>query len=348
MLTRGGMKGAVALAPLVVLLVFVAVICTRLIEYENYAAHQMERYAFVTIIANEAYLDAAMVLGYSLSRQHTRRSICVIDDHMNDSAIAMLLRAGWTEVRPVPLLRSIAGDQGVDLGAAAAASDTLKNMTFTFSKISAWNMTDLEKAVLLDGDMMVLRPITQLLQLPELSVTGSFRSSYFSTAIMILVPSHRQYQELLAESFPSRRERWRSREGNLIRAFFPGRKRLIPSSYNVYHQIRSEWLSAHIYHFRSQRKPWVRWNEHNAMDHFPYAQQLWWLWRYAAEHSLSSQQIKSCLKPWEDANLAGYSLDELAGLRLPGFDCGFDWKPMLLQGGKVAVSMSDVVMSLPK
>jgi lipopolysaccharide biosynthesis glycosyltransferase len=68
----------------------------------------------------------------------------------------------------------------------------------TFAKLRAWELTDFDKVVLLDADMVVLRSIDDLFDRPELAAAPDFmRPDRFNSGALVLEPSRDKLARML-------------------------------------------------------------------------------------------------------------------------------------------------------
>ncbi|KAH0680452.1 hypothetical protein KY284_021537 [Solanum tuberosum] len=134
------------------------------------------REAYATVLHSSGkYVCGAITLAQSLLRTGTRRDlVLLLDDTIPEPKRDALVKAGW-KLRLIERIRN-------------ARADKNSYNKYNYSKFRLWQLTDYEKVVFIDADIIVLRNIDILFQFPQLSATGN-DGSIFNSGVMVIEPS---------------------------------------------------------------------------------------------------------------------------------------------------------------
>ena len=145
------------------------------------------RDAYVTLLYGGGFLLGARVLGQSLRETDTTRDLIALCTQEVSAVSKELLKAdGWT-------VRTVQNIQNPYKGLSKVGS----YFSGAFSKLHLWNMTDYDRIVYLDSDMLVVSNIDHLFN------CGTFCAAYrrmdlFNAGVMMLIPSTEIFQEMLS------------------------------------------------------------------------------------------------------------------------------------------------------
>ncbi|CAN4122693.1 unnamed protein product [Withania somnifera] len=138
-------------------------------------AESKEAYATV-LHSSGKYVCGAITLAQSLVRTGTRRDlILLLDDTIAEPKRVALRKAGW-KLRFIKRIRN------------PRAEKDMYNK-YNYSKFRLWQLTDYDKVVFVDADIIVLRNMDILFQFPQLSATGN-TGSIFNSGVMVIEPSN--------------------------------------------------------------------------------------------------------------------------------------------------------------
>lgn len=217
--------------------------------------------AYVTALAGgDEYVPGVEALGSSLAASGTAaRRIVLVTPDVTPAGRQRVRARGW-EVREV---EPIANPQ-------PRAQQLFSRFANVFTKLRAWQMEDLGKAVFLDADTIVLRNIDALFDRPRFAAAPDFfLPDRFNTGVMVLEPS--------ADAFGAMLDRLGSEtsydggDQGFLNRFYPDWYALpvahrLPAGYNLHHFV-FQFLSAHpslaqglrdevfVVHYTLQ-KPW--------------------------------------------------------------------------------------------
>lgn len=138
--------------------------------------------SYVTLVNDPTYLAGTRVLAHSLSNTGTNIPLVILASGLEDSDMAVL--SGLEAI--------LWPTDHIEVDTAAARNFPARSKTF--SKINAWLLTDYDKCVFLDADILVMQNIDYLFDYPEFSAVGS--AGYFNTGVFVYEPS-RETHELL-------------------------------------------------------------------------------------------------------------------------------------------------------
>lgn len=145
------------------------------------------RQAYATVLHSaDAYVCGAIVLAQSIRQSGSTRDLVALVDAENVGAEhrAALATAGW-QVRPAPRIRN-----------PRAARDTYNE--WNYSKFRLWQLTDYDKVVFLDADLLVLRDMDFLFEeASELSATVN-NGVRFNSGVMVLEPCNCTFELLMS------------------------------------------------------------------------------------------------------------------------------------------------------
>eukprot|EP00760_Papus_ankaliazontas_P021056 PhM_4_TR1862/c0_g1_i1/m.6968 len=236
--------------------------------------------AYVMVISNEQYVDGALVLGHTLRKNSPlllsgRADLVLLSTkgRVGDHSRERLRRVGFTVLQEVPSL------------APRVPTAFFKD---TFDKLYMFKLTQYEKVVFMDSDMLVITPgmdalfnktlkskkhVAAIGNAPYVDVKSKQRKTYFQTGMMIFHPS----EELAADIFeefdsntPPRNPtgfytHGNARDGLLIRRYFGERYQIIDNKYsrNMDPRIQLADTGAVALHFRGIIKPWYDYTKPN-------------------------------------------------------------------------------------
>ncbi|KAG6598375.1 UDP-glucuronate:xylan alpha-glucuronosyltransferase 2, partial [Cucurbita argyrosperma subsp. sororia] len=141
------------------------------------ATKTVKREAYATVIhSSEAYVCGAITLAQSLLQTGTKRDlILLMDDSISMSKRAALAAAGW-RIRMITRIRN-----------PRAEKDSYNE--YNYSKFRLWQLTDYDKIIFIDSDIIVLRNLDLLFHFPQMSAVGN-DNSIFNSGIMVIEPSN--------------------------------------------------------------------------------------------------------------------------------------------------------------
>jgi alpha-N-acetylglucosamine transferase len=136
-----------------------------------------KREAYATVLhSSESYVCGAITLAQSLLKTGTKRDlILLIDNSISVHKRRALAAAGW-KTRTITRIRNPRAENGT-------------YNEYNYSKFRLWQLTDYEKIIFIDSDIVVLRNLDILFNFPQMSATGNDQS-IFNSGIMVIEPSN--------------------------------------------------------------------------------------------------------------------------------------------------------------
>ncbi|XP_050674286.1 glycogenin-1 isoform X3 [Leptidea sinapis] len=244
----------------------------------------MSNRAWVTLATNDSYGLGALVVAHSLRRVGSSYPAVVLITPSVTAAMRERLRAVFAEVIAVDVLDS--------QDAAHLALLQRPELGITFTKIHCWNLTQYEKCVFLDADILVVQNCDELFEREELSAAPDVGwPDCFNSGVFVFQPSADTFSRLIA--FGQERGSFDGGDQGLLNSYFSNwsqdtNKRL-PFLYNVTSAAFYSYLPAlkhygqdlKIIHFIGAAKPWLQ--QYNfesrsvdAPEHLKGFLQLWW------------------------------------------------------------------------
>eukprot|EP00897_Mesotaenium_endlicherianum_P001242 jgi/Mesen1/1145/ME001236S00030 len=133
-------------------------------------------YAYATVLHSvEKYVCGAIVLARSIRATGSAHDMVVlVSDEIGEDARAGLRAAGWI-VRRIERIRN-----------PHAKQDAYNE--WNYSKLRLWQLVDYAKVLFIDADVLVLRNMDHLFELPEISAVSNDRDR-FNSGMMVIEPS---------------------------------------------------------------------------------------------------------------------------------------------------------------
>jgi len=220
--------------------------------------------AYLLIISNEDFVDGALVLGKSL-RMHCPR----LQDHTAD--LSIIITEGRVSPRSQNRLRGVGFDKIFEVPSLAlkAPGAYWKD---TFDKIYMFNLTQYQKIVFMDADMINIRSMDVLFEkdfgdstfVGAIGFRGGSEGPYFQTGMMVIQPTRTMFDKIyerFLSGVPPRGSMYNhgmnGRDGVLLRDVFGNRFKILDNKYsrnlNPRWPVPPEVISLHL---RGKIKPW--------------------------------------------------------------------------------------------
>ncbi|CAI8606320.1 unnamed protein product [Vicia faba] len=144
--------------------------------------------AYATVLhSSESYVCGAITLAQSLLKSGTKRDlILLIDDSISARKRHALAAAGW-KIRTITRIRNPRAENGT-------------YNEYNYSKFRLWQLTDYEKIIFIDSDIVVLRNLDIFFNFPQMTATGNDQS-IFNSGIMVIEPSNCTFSVLMSRRF---------------------------------------------------------------------------------------------------------------------------------------------------
>ncbi|KAK4277491.1 hypothetical protein QN277_015485 [Acacia crassicarpa] len=145
---------------------------------------RVKREAYATVLhSSESYVCGAITLAQSLLQTGTKRDlILLIDQSISVTKRQALADAGW-KIRIITRIRNPRAENGT-------------YNEYNYSKFRLWQLTDYDKVIFIDSDIIVLRNLDILFHFPQMSATGNDQS-IFNSGVMVIEPSNCTFRVLM-------------------------------------------------------------------------------------------------------------------------------------------------------
>ncbi|PKA57141.1 UDP-glucuronate:xylan alpha-glucuronosyltransferase 1 [Apostasia shenzhenica] len=143
-----------------------------------------KREAYATILHSEdEYVCGAIAAARSIRLTNSSRDLVVlVDEAISPHHKFGLRSAGWKIIT----IRRIRNPR--------AQKDAYNE--WNYSKFRLWQLTDYDKLIFIDADLLILRNIDFLFAVPEISATGN-NGSLFNSGVMVIEPSNCTFELLM-------------------------------------------------------------------------------------------------------------------------------------------------------
>lgn len=144
----------------------------------------VHREAYATILHSaHVYVCGAIAAAQSIRMVgSTRDLVILVDETISEYHREGLAAAGWN-VRTIERIRN-----------PKAEKDAYNE--WNYSKFRLWQLTDYDKIIFIDADLLILRNIDFLFGMPEISAIGN-NATLFNSGVMVVEPSNCTFQLLM-------------------------------------------------------------------------------------------------------------------------------------------------------
>ncbi|XP_057960488.1 putative UDP-glucuronate:xylan alpha-glucuronosyltransferase 5 [Malania oleifera] len=230
--------------------------------------------AYATILhSSQAYTCGAIALAQTLLRTNTTRDLLLLaDTTISASALHGLAAAGW-KIKPIQRIRNPHARPGA-------------YNEWNYSKLRLWQLTEYDKLIFIDADLIVLKNMDFFFLYPQMSAAGN-SESMFNSGIMVVEPSQCMFETLMemTKTLSSYNggdqgflnevftwwHRWPTNVNHL--KMFKGRKRIersrLKDLYAIHYLGLKPWMC-----YRDYDCNWDRWNHRIFADDG--AHRRWW------------------------------------------------------------------------
>lgn len=151
---------------------------------EAYVSSAPRREAYATILHSEQlYACGALVAAQSIRMAGSDRDmVALVDETISERHRSALEAAGW-KVRTIRRIRN-----------PRASPDAYNE--WNYSKFWLWTLTEYDRVVFVDADLLVQRPLEPLFGMPEVSATGN-HGTVFNSGVMVVEPCNCTFRLLM-------------------------------------------------------------------------------------------------------------------------------------------------------
>ncbi|XP_010062155.2 putative UDP-glucuronate:xylan alpha-glucuronosyltransferase 3 isoform X2 [Eucalyptus grandis] len=150
----------------------------------HFYSERAHREAYATILHSaHVYVCGAIAAAQSIRMAgSTRDLVILVDKTISDYHRKGLEEAGW-KIHTIQRIRN-----------PKAEKDAYNE--WNYSKFRLWQLTDYDKIIFIDADLLILRNIDFLFEMPEISATGN-NATLFNSGVMVVEPSNCTFQLLM-------------------------------------------------------------------------------------------------------------------------------------------------------
>lgn len=142
------------------------------------------REAYATVLhSSEGYVCGAIALAQSLLATGTTRDLIILLDKSITMAKRQALAAAGWKIRDIERIRN-------------PRAQKKSYNEYNYSKLRLWQLTDYDKVIFIDADIVVLRNLDVLFYFPQISATGN-DGVIFNSGVMVIEPSNCTFNMLM-------------------------------------------------------------------------------------------------------------------------------------------------------
>ncbi|KAK4487517.1 hypothetical protein RD792_005833, partial [Penstemon davidsonii] len=151
---------------------------------DNWYSGDPKREAYATVLHSaQVYVCGAIAAAQSIRMEgSTRDLVILVDDTITDYHRTGLQAAGW-KIHTIQRIRN-----------PKAEKDAYNE--WNYSKFRLWQLTDYDKIIFIDADLLILRNIDFLFEFPEISAIGN-NATLFNSGVMVIEPSNCTFNLLM-------------------------------------------------------------------------------------------------------------------------------------------------------
>lgn len=155
-----------------------------LLAKDRFYSASAHREAYATILHSaHVYVCGAIAAAQSIRMAgSTRDLVILVDKTISEYHRGGLEAAGW-KIHTIERIRN-----------PKAERDAYNE--WNYSKFRLWQLTDYDKIIFIDADLLILRNIDFLFEMPEISAIGN-NATLFNSGVMVIEPSNCTFQLLM-------------------------------------------------------------------------------------------------------------------------------------------------------
>jgi len=205
------------------------------------------KYSYVSILTTDSYIFGALVLWKSLLDTKPKYPFhLLITPNLSEETMALIEKSGIPTIKINPIKNPI-------------LDDPKDRRYYNYSKLNMWSLTQFDKIVYLDADMVVLHNIDELFLKPNLSSTnsggwlpGKKDWKQLNSGLIVLEPSKAIFEDMKSQVGHIEKEKGKGDQAFIHQYYsdWPDKTELhLPHIYNVF--------DCHIEGYRKNHKYYV-------------------------------------------------------------------------------------------
>ncbi len=188
------------------------------------------KYSYVSILTTDSYLFGALTLWKSLQDTKPKYPFhLLITPNLNAETTTLLQKSGIKTIKIEPIKNPI-------------LNDPKDRRYYNYSKLNMWSMTQFDKIVYLDADMIVMHNIDELFDKPNLSSTnagGALHKDWkqLNSGLIVLEPSRSVFEHMRSQVGVIEKEKGKGDQAFIHQYYsdWPDKKELhLPHIYNMF------------------------------------------------------------------------------------------------------------------
>ncbi|KAM0992094.1 hypothetical protein ACFX13_010561 [Malus domestica] len=224
-----------------------------MLETSSWIPYETRRLAYVTILhSSEAYVCGAITLARSIRQTNSTKDLVLLaDDFITPKSIQGLTTAGW-KIKRIQRIRSAFAKKG-------------SYNEWNYSKLRVWQLTEYDKVIFIDADLLVLKNIDSFFVHQQLSAVGNNRV-LFNSGLMVVEPSNCMFEYLMQKT--SKLESYNGGDQGFLNEIFTWWHRLpwrlnalkcFDGSKGANHEMAEDLYAIHYLGF----KPWACYRDYD-------------------------------------------------------------------------------------
>ena len=146
-----------------------------------------QRVAYATVLhSSEAYVCGAIALAQSIIQNNSTNDLVLLhDSSLSQKSLQGLRDAGWKTKQIQPIRSPFARKNSYN--------------EWNYSKLRLWQLTDYDKVIFIDADLIILKNIDKFFAYPQLSAAPNDKV-LFNSGIMVIEPSTCLFEDMMSKS----------------------------------------------------------------------------------------------------------------------------------------------------
>ncbi|OVA12561.1 Glycosyl transferase [Macleaya cordata] len=144
--------------------------------------------AYVTLLhSSETYVCGAIALAQSIIQTNSTKDLVLLaDKKISEKSLRGLRAAGW-KIKQIERIRSPLAEKNA-------------YNEWNYSKLRIWQLTQYDKIIFIDSDLVILKNIDEFFEYPQLSAVGN-NQVLFNSGLMLIEPSNCVFEMLMKKRY---------------------------------------------------------------------------------------------------------------------------------------------------
>jgi glycogenin len=249
---------------------------------------------YITCVSTDNYIDGVLALNESLRRVKSAFPLVVlVSKGISDTGKHKIMQHGMEVIEAT---ENILPSEAI----AVNQTSNVSHWNFTFDKLLIFGLTQFEKLVFLDSDLLILENLDFLFDKPHMTATKADTVikdwNWLNSGTMVIVPDVDILEGLKREAKTIHSKRKNAGDQDVVQEYYKDWNNhpelALPPKYNIFIYFLEEYTRKHGYnlksnnteksiaivHFAGKVKPWMRSNLNN-------------IWYYATRLKMNSLRV---------------------------------------------------------